>query len=618
MVLKKYIILLLVIISGVLSETLSPSLYAQERKLNKIERKADRNFVRQRFSRAMNQYERALRKETKPLNIAALQLKIARLYFMVREYEQATNFYSLALESNPNLPSVDDICNYIDGLRFIGQNKRAEAVSLDNAYKDIYTNNQRFKNTLDALSMRHSVHDNPAYSIHKLALNSNNSEFWVGNYGGDLFYGLSYSKFNDSGKMFFHKTKYYSLQEFDGFESANEQKQPKYFQYMKEIPVDMQNGPVTFSPGLDMMVGTVIEYDKKERTVEMIDKETRPFRTKLYYSTLSFKNKRFKKYTPIFDQDNEYSYAHPYLFNNGKSLLFSSDMPGGYGGFDLYVCHWDEVNSKWGQPVNLGPVVNTEGNEIYPVVYENRLVFSSNGLPGFGGYDLFTALLDAYGVIPGSVNHLPAPVNSVFNDYFMLPVDLKTSYIVSDRDSLTVDDIYYVRMSYDIGSQNGMPYYGMVESDAILGGGLLLNEQIESSDLVLVNLKPLAPEGLLLSLYFDFDSNRLTPESLMLLQKFIEEMNNYQFNSLILDGYADEIGNSNYNLNLSERRANAVASYLKRLGVNCKLDVRPHGVIKLDKQDLEKELGKFYQLEKDIDWIKLNWKSRRVDIYNKR
>lgn len=84
--------------------------------------------------------------------------------------------------------------------------------------------------------------------------------------------------------------------------------------------------------------------------------------------------------------------------------------------------------------MNLGADVNTEGNEIFPVLYEGRLIFSSNGLPGFGGYDLFNADYDQEGVVPGSVRHFPYPVNSVFNDYFMCPLDLRTAYFVSDRE----------------------------------------------------------------------------------------------------------------------------------------------------------------------------------------
>ena len=75
------------------------------------------------------------------------------------------------------------------------------------------------------------------------------------------------------------------------------------------------------------MVATVIEYDKEKTTVEMANRKLRPFRTKLFYSVLKNKKKRFTKYVPAFPQEEMSSYAHPYLFNEGKSLLFTSDSP---------------------------------------------------------------------------------------------------------------------------------------------------------------------------------------------------------------------------------------------------------------------------------------------------
>ena len=129
---------------------------AHERKLGRVERRADRNFVRQKFNKAMAQYETALKKEENLQNQAALHLKIARLYFMVRDYSWAIGHYEKAMELERDLFLVDDVCDYIDALRFQGQTRKAEAICLDNAYKDQYSRYQRYQNTLEALAMRHS------------------------------------------------------------------------------------------------------------------------------------------------------------------------------------------------------------------------------------------------------------------------------------------------------------------------------------------------------------------------------------------------------------------------------------------------------------------------------
>ena len=586
---------------------------AQERKLGRVERRADRNFVRQKFNKAMAQYETALKKEENVQNQAALHLKIARLYFMVRDYSWAIGHYEKAMELERNLFLVDDVCDYIDALRFQGQARKAEAICLNNAYKDQYSRYQRYQNTLEALAMRHSVQEFPGFTAKRLSLNTPNAEFWIGNYGAQPFYAISYSKFNDPGKLFFHRTHYYELKEVG--EKVMSQKSPRYSDYFRKIPVDLQNGPVTFSPDMQVMVTTVIEYDKKNVSVEMVDKKHRPFRTKLYYSVIKSQSKRFGRYIPVFPQDPENSYAHPYLFNDGKSLLFTSDMPGGFGGFDLYVVHWDEETQEWGTPMNLGADVNTEGNEIFPVLYEGRLIFSSNGLPGFGGYDLFNADYDQEGVVPGSVRHFPYPVNSVFNDYFMCPLDLRTAYFVSDREMESRDDIYYLQTEEDLGTLQGDPHFGMSEESAILGGALLLNGATESVTKETISIKRYAPEGLLMTLYFDFDSDKLTRESIQCLEQFINEMGSYYFSELRFDGFADEMGSDNYNHVLSARRAKRVAEFLRDHGVNIDFNIKAHGKVKLSPEEKE-EMGN--QSEGNIDWIQVNRRARRVEIYHKR
>ncbi|MCD8182546.1 MAG: hypothetical protein LUE99_05030 [Bacteroides sp.] len=156
---------------------------------------------------------------------------------------------------------VDDVCDYVDALRFLGQGRKAEAVCLNNAYRDVYSRYQRYQNILEALSMRHTVQEDPGFEVKRLSLNTENPEFWVGNYGGQPFYAASYSKFNDPGKLFFHCTRYYALDETDE-KSGTGHNSLRNVNYYHNIPIDLQNGPVSFSPDMRLMVAAVIEYDK--------------------------------------------------------------------------------------------------------------------------------------------------------------------------------------------------------------------------------------------------------------------------------------------------------------------------------------------------------------------
>jgi len=96
-----------------------------------------------------------------------------------------------------------------------------------------------------------------------------------------------------------------------------------------------------------------------------------------------------------FCRDN-YSYSHPALSSDEKMLIFASDREGSYGGMDLFISK--EEGDKWSSPENLGKSINTTGNEFFPFLdSENNLFFSSDGLPGYGGYDIFTCKFNGVG-----------------------------------------------------------------------------------------------------------------------------------------------------------------------------------------------------------------------------
>lgn len=140
--------------------------------------------------------------------------------------------------------------------------------------------------------------------------------------------------------------------------------------------------------------------------------------------------------------DNDYSVTHPALSKDGQKLYFSSDMPGGQGGFDLYVS--ERKNGKWVKPVNLGNDINTSGNEVFPFSANNgSLYFSSDKLIGLGGLDVFSTSKTLNGY--SKPKNLGNQVNSAKDDFgFILDESLvsesKSGYFTSDRNG--TDDIY--------------------------------------------------------------------------------------------------------------------------------------------------------------------------------
>ena len=95
---------------------------------------------------------------------------------------------------------------------------------------------------------------------------------------------------------------------------------------------------------------------------------------------------------------NHYNTAHPSLSRDGNNLFFSSNMPGGYGGMDIYVCF--KEGEKWGKPKNLGSKINTEGNDVFPYIHDDgALFFTSDGHEGIGGLDIYAAKFEDGDVI---------------------------------------------------------------------------------------------------------------------------------------------------------------------------------------------------------------------------
>ncbi len=129
---------------------------------------------------------------------------------------------------------------------------------------------------------------------------------------------------------------------------------------------------------------------------------------KVYSADIKGKNEWQNLNGLPFNSD-EYSVAHPTLTPDGKKIFFSSDMPGGFGGMDLYVS--DQEGNRWGPPLNLGPSVNTEGNEVFPYFHKSgKLYFASDGLIGLGGLDIYYIEEDGNGGWT-EVENLGDPVN---------------------------------------------------------------------------------------------------------------------------------------------------------------------------------------------------------------
>lgn len=130
-------------------------------------------------------------------------------------------------------------------------------------------------------------------------------------------------------------------------------------------------------------------------------------------------------------------FAHPCLSSDAKRLYFVSRKSGGYGGIDIWYANFDVKSNTWSSPINAGPAVNTEGDEMFPTTSNDGkyLYFSSNYHPGMGGLDIFMAELGPDGKFTKGVENLKAPINSSYDDFGIVYEGKKNKgYFTSNRE----------------------------------------------------------------------------------------------------------------------------------------------------------------------------------------
>ena len=302
--------------------------------------------------------------------------------------------------------------------------------------------------------------------------------------------------------------------------------------------------------------------------------------------------------------------GHPAVSPDGTYLYFSSDMPGGFGGKDIWRINLKE---RAGSLENLGEQINTPGDEMFPYVRTDSLLyFSSDGHPGFGGLDLFKARLNSTGD-RWSVDNLGLPMNSSGDDFgitfgegesgffssnrgdakgydhiysFLLPeIKITISGYVVDKDDEPVPNAI-IRIVGDDGSNQkevarddgsfkfnldrGVKYVMLAGAK----GYLNVKQEFESDiaeedadygvDFVLAAVhKPQVVENI----YYDFDKATLRPESKTALDEMVTLLNENPNVTIEMGAHTDRVGTEEYNIGLSERRAKSVVDYLVDAGI---------------------------------------------------
>jgi outer membrane protein OmpA-like peptidoglycan-associated protein len=208
--------------------------------------------------------------------------------------------------------------------------------------------------------------------------------------------------------------------------------------FIAEYAPKYNDGPLSASKDGSNIFFTRNSTNKKDKSLDGSQK------LKIMQATIL--NDNFQSMMVLQFNNNEYNCAHPAISADGKTLYFASDMGGGKGGMDLYYTKKD-AGGAWGSPVNLGDKVNTPGNEVFPsITDDNVLYFASNGHEGLGGLDVYECKIKEDK--PGKIYNMGKPVNSEHDDFaYNLNSDGKKGFLSSNRKMGGMnDDIYHVEV----------------------------------------------------------------------------------------------------------------------------------------------------------------------------
>lgn len=191
-------------------------------------------------------------------------------------------------------------------------------------------------------------------------------------------------------------------------------------------------GPATYNARYKTLYYTLNNPKKKSKTGYK--------NLRILSATYDENKKKWIKSNLFPFNSSDYACTHPTINPEGSKLYFSSDMPGGYGGMDIYVCTWKD--SLWSKPLNLGPRVNTAGEDLFPFIDRDSLLFfASDGRGGLGGLDIYE-----FNLRDTSANseNVGAPLNSYADDFGLIKyTNADKGFFSSSRGNYGIDDDIY-------------------------------------------------------------------------------------------------------------------------------------------------------------------------------
>ena len=569
------------------------------------QKRADRQFSNFSFVKAIGTYEKLI---DTSFNQHYAMRKLADAYIMLRQPERALPIYKRVVEQE-NVPS-EYFLYYAQTLRATGDYEASKVWM--KKYRDAgNTQDSRVKYFFKNDDLASAIFNtNEKNSIHKLGFNTKFNDFGA----VALNDAIVFSSSRDEGVSVKRLYAWDGQPLLDMYQVSGEDGSVESTTELEgDVNTIHHDGPATFNAD-----GTKMYFSRNNYLdAKKIEDADGIMHIGIYSADL-VEGKWTNVQATNLNNPN-YIVYHPSLSEDGKSLYFASDMPGGVGGTDIYMSAVNEDGSL-GAPTNMGPIVNTEGNESFPFIYEGEtLYFSSDGHVGLGLMDVFAAVKDENDAIVNVIN-LGEPINSKKDDFaYYLIGDGFKGYLSSNRKGgVGGDDVYgFTRIppltlkGQIFDAVNGDPVadakvvlarengeeiaYFMTKEDGayehiiprdekfVLKGSKAKYQPISKDfssfnmemvrELVVdlnIGLEPVEDVVVLADLgiiYFDLDKYNIRPDAALELDKVVDLMNKYPGMVIRLESHTDSRAPDQYNVVLSNNRAKSTNDYIVSKGI---------------------------------------------------
>jgi outer membrane protein OmpA-like peptidoglycan-associated protein/tetratricopeptide (TPR) repeat protein len=555
--------------------------------------KADKLYEQLRYVDAAEAYEKLIKNGVRTQHVYT---QLGDSYFYNSDFKNAEKNYARAIKNDPQ---AETLYRYAQSLKASQKydlsntimNQFASLKPGDDRAKE-YKSNPNYIN--DILGMKESF----TTKSHKF--NTEASDFSALQVGSKLYF--SSARNENRGKYGWNKEPYLDIYEAT-IDDAGVVGKPELVN--GEVNTKYHEGTLDITPDGKYMFFTRVDYYKGdyEKAVDGESKLT------IYRALNAGGEWRDVATTSL--ESKEYGVGHPSITKDGKMIYFASEAPGGQGGTDIYKA--DLKDGVISNPVNLGASVNTAGDDSFPYIADdNTLYFSSNGHLGLGGLDVFK-------YTNGQVTNMGSPVNSSLDDFgFSYSEATGKGYVSSNRKGgQGGDDVYgiekieicEVAVSVTaVDAKTGMPIPGAIVSlqdaddnsmpgqttdangvavfttdcnleltargakDTYESGEATLSVAEEETAMVEVLMMPdpeIVEDKIILNkIYFDLDKSNIRPDAALELDRLVGLMKKYPTLEILAETYADIRGADDYNLALTERRANSIIKYIESQGVD--------------------------------------------------